>query len=69
MNEIELDSVQKFNEMYGFGTLHPLVTVVRYDNEHRSLDEMTLHYGLYALFLKENKGCEIFIRTHEIRFR
>lgn len=59
MNEIELDSVQKFNEMYGFETLHPLVTVVRYENEHRSLDEMTLHYGLYALFLKENKGCEI----------
>ena len=31
MNEIHFDSVQQFNDHYGFETLHPLVGVVRYD--------------------------------------
>lgn len=58
MKEIELDSVQKFNENYGFETLHPLVSVVRFDKPHE-VEECVVHYGLYALFLKENKGCQI----------
>ncbi|MGN0221983.1 MAG: helix-turn-helix domain-containing protein [Prevotella sp.] len=58
MREIRFDSVQSFNEEYGFETLHPLVSVVRYD-KRRELEEYTVHYGLYALFLKENKGCRI----------
>lgn len=58
MKEIYLDSVQKFNEAYGFETLHPLVSVVRFDKPHQ-VEECIVHYGLYALFLKENKGCQI----------
>lgn len=58
MKEIYLDSVQKFNEAYGFETLHPLVSVVRFDKPHQ-VEESIVHYGLYALFLKENKGCQI----------
>lgn len=58
MKEIYLDSVQKFNECYGFETLHPLVSVVRFDKPHQ-VEESIVHYGLYALFLKENKGCQI----------
>lgn len=58
MKEIHLDSVQQFNEIYGFETLHPLVSVVRHD-QPRMPEESLIHYGLYALFLKENKGCKL----------
>ncbi len=58
MKEIHLDTVQQFNELYGFETLHPLVSVVRFDRQ-RELEEAVVHYGLYALFLKENKGCRL----------
>ena len=58
MQEIHLDTVQQFNERYGFETLHPLVSVVRYDKPHE-VEESRVRYGLYALFLKENKGCQL----------
>lgn len=58
MNKIHFDSVQQFNDYYGFETLHPLVSVVRYDKQ-LPIDECLVHYGLYALFLKENKGCKL----------
>ena len=56
--EIYFNSVQSFNEFYGIETLHPLVSVFRYD-KIRELKECNIHYGIYALFLKENKGCEL----------
>ena len=58
MKEIRLDSVQAFNEQYGFETLHPLVSVARHD-KRTEMEEYVVHYGLYALFLKENKGCQL----------
>lgn len=58
MKQIYFDSVQQFNEQYGFETLHPLVSVVRFDKPHE-VEECVTHYGLYALFLKENKGCQL----------
>lgn len=56
MKDLYFNTVQQFNDFYGIETLHPLVSVVRYDKLH-TLEECTCHYGLYALFLKENKGC------------
>ena len=58
MEEIRFSTVQEFNDHYGVPTLHPLVTVVRFDREVK-LEEQMCHYGLYALFLKENKGCRL----------
>lgn len=58
MKDINFNTVQEFNEYYGFETLHPLVSIVRFDREH-TLEQANIHYGIYALFLKENKGCEI----------
>ena len=58
MEEVRFSTVQEFNDYYGLETLHPQVSVVRYDRE-RTLHEATYHYGLYALFLKENKGCKL----------
>ena len=31
MKEIYYNSVQQFNDFYGFETVHPLVSVVRFD--------------------------------------
>lgn len=31
MKEIKFDSVQAFNDFFGFETLHPLVSVVHFD--------------------------------------
>lgn len=56
MKDLYFNTVQQFNDFYGIETLHPLVSVVRYDKPH-VMEECICHYGLYALFLKENKGC------------
>ena len=53
MKEVYFDSVQKYNDYYGFETLHPLVSVVRMDKPYVQ-EEMTMRCGLYMIFLKEN---------------
>lgn len=59
MSDIYFNTVQEFNDYHGFKTLHPLVSVVRFDRQGASSEEVVYHYGLYALFLKENKGCKL----------
>ena len=55
MEEVFLNTVQDFNDYQGVETLHPLVSVVHVENtEH--IQECVMHYGLYAIYLKENKG-------------
>lgn len=58
MKQIHFDTVERFNDYYGFETVHPLISVVRHDKEG-GVETATYHYGLYALFLKENKGCKL----------
>lgn len=58
MEEIHLDSIQAFNTYQGMETLHPLVSVVHVENTDH-IKECLMHYGLYAIYLKENKGCKI----------
>ena len=56
MQEIFLNTVQDFNDYQGVETLHPLVSVVRVENtEH--IQKCVMHYGLYAIYLKETKAC------------
>ena len=58
MEEVFINTVQDFNDYQGMGTLHPLVSVVHVENtEH--IKECVMHYGLYAIYLKENKGCKL----------
>ena len=58
MEEVFLNTVQDFNDYQGVETLHPLVSVVHEENtEH--IQECVMHYGLYAIYLKENKGCKL----------
>lgn len=58
MRDFHFNTVQEFNDYYGLETLHPLVSVVRF-NKPAKVEETMYHYGLYALFLKENKGCKL----------
>lgn len=58
MHEITFNTVQDFNDYNGFDTLHPLVGVARFDKP-RKVEDTIFHYGIYAIFLKENKGCEL----------
>ena len=58
MQEIYYKSVHDFNERFGFETLHPLVSVAHFDKQNK-VEEVINHYELYALFLKENKGCKL----------
>ena len=58
MQEVFINTVQDFNEYQGMETLHPLVSVVHVENtEH--IKECVMHYGVYAIYLKENKGCKL----------
>jgi AraC-like DNA-binding protein len=59
MKEIRFDTVQQFNDYYGFETLHPLVSVARMTEQRVQSEEFTIRNGLYMLYLKETKGCRI----------
>lgn len=64
---IQIDSVDAYNKLYGWETLHPLVTVVNHANpmasdlNHSRLRStlvalLAKNYGLYALFLKQGEA-------------
>lgn len=60
MNQVlKLDQVDQYNRLYGFETLHPLVSVVNLNEATRGVDFIRLNYGVYALFLKLEKSCDI----------
>lgn len=60
MKTVNIDSVQAFNDRFGFETFHPFVSVAHFDGENAADEETCdMHYGLYALFLKETKGCNL----------
>ena len=51
-NVINLDSIDAYNKLYGFPTLHPLVTVVDMKKATQFVNNVRMKYGVYALFLK-----------------
>ena len=60
MEEItKLNSIDKYCELHGMETPHPLVAVVDVKNATKLPNHFTLSYGIYALFLKENVSCAI----------
>lgn len=58
MKELFFNTIQEFNDFIGVKTPHPLVSIARVENTS-PIQEAVHHYGLYALFLKENKGCKL----------
>lgn len=59
MNILELNEVAQYNKLYGLETLHPLVSVIDLNKATRPVDFIRLRYGVYALFLKLEKACDI----------
>ena len=58
MEEItKLSSIDQYNEMFGFETLHPLVNIVEFDENTPMPKHFIINYGFYAIFLKDTKGC------------
>lgn len=56
---LNLNSVDTYNQLYGLETLHPLVSVVNLNKATHGVDFVRLNYGVYALFLKLEKSCDI----------
>lgn len=56
---INLDHVDQYNSLYGLETRHPLVSVVDLTKATRKVDQAQMSYGVYALFLKQSKSCDI----------
>lgn len=56
---IKLDSIDQYNYLYGLETLHPLVSVVDLTKATKVVNHIQINYGVYALYLKGNKSCDI----------
>lgn len=56
---VKLESVDQYNKLYGLETLHPLVSVIDLTKSTEIVNHIQMNYGLYALFLKCGKQCEI----------
>ncbi len=56
---IKLNTVDDYCELHGFEKQHPLVAVVDLKDGTKFPSEFSVNYGVYALFLKENLGCNI----------
>lgn len=56
---LDLNNVDQYNKLYGFETFHPLISVVDLNKATRGVDTIRLNYGVYALFLKMEKSCDI----------
>ena len=56
---LHLDHVDQYNRLYGLETLHPLVSVINLNKATRQMNYAHWHYGIYALYLKLEKACDI----------
>lgn len=56
---VKFDSLSDYCDYFGFTMQHPLVSVVRFSADTRAVRNHCSKWGLYALFLKQTKGCMI----------
>ena len=56
---LNLDSVDLYNKLYGLETLNPRVSVIDLNKATSSVDLIRFNYGIYALYLKLEKACDI----------
>lgn len=56
---IKLDSVDKYNRLFGLETLHPMVAVIDLSKATHWPERFKVNYGVYALYLKETKCGDI----------
>ena len=56
---IKLDSIDRYNKLFGLETLHPMVAVVDLSKATVWPEHFKINYGVYALFLKDTKCGDI----------
>lgn len=56
---VNLDSVDTYNKLYGLPTRHPLVAAVDLKEAKLAVNHVRMTYGIYALFLKNGVNCSI----------
>lgn len=56
---LNLNSVDLYNQLYGLETLNPLVSVIDLNKATRKMTYTHWNYGVYALYLKMGKACDI----------
>ena len=56
---MQLDSIKKYNDLYGLDTLHPSVSIVNLTTATNIVNHIKMNYGIYALYLKCNHACAI----------
>lgn len=56
---IKLDSIDKYNQLFGLETLHLLVSVIDLSEATRFPTHFTFNYEVYALFLKDTRCGDI----------
>ena len=54
-----LNSVDLYNQLYGLETLNPLISVIDLNKATRKMTYTHWNYGIYALYLKLEKVCDI----------
>lgn len=60
IDKIRFDIIQQVNDFYGVPTFHPMVSVLHLERtDSEALSKYQLHYGVYAIWLKETKGCNL----------
>lgn len=59
LKEINLDSIDVYNRLYGLPTQHPLVSVIDLKRARHTLNYVRVKYGVYAIFLKNDAYCTI----------
>ena len=57
-NEVKIDSIRALNDHYGFEHLNPMISVGHYQGDLEP-GETTYHFGIYAIYVKETKGCRL----------
>ncbi len=57
--KVILDSIDAYNKLYGLTTHHPLVTVIDLKKARIPVNNVTISYGVYALFLKNGVNCSV----------
>jgi hypothetical protein len=56
---IPIDNIDAYNKMYGFETLHPLVSVIDMAEATKIPNHVSFRYGVYALWLKDGIQCSL----------
>lgn len=64
-NILEIDTINAYNDMVGYPTVHPLVSVVDFSKTNKQLPGgQLMKFGFYIVFYKEEDACIIRYGRH-----